>query len=198
MGKVVKFPLRTPEKFGNRRIRKKRKVDLEDFGQLNLFEAGKVVALSVEQSYFEQALSRDENNDPAAEQLYLKAIDKGESVEDAYCNLGVLKSAQKDSTTAIDFLTRCLQLNPRHFEAHYNLGNVYSDIGNLPLAKVHYELATQILPEAPNAYYNLGLVLISLKAYAEAIDCLDKYINLNPANGTETARQLITTLTAIA
>ena len=99
---------------------------------------------------------------------------------------------------AIDYLTKCLKHNPRHFEAHYNLGNVYSDLGNLELAKVHYEVSTEIEPNYPNGYYNLGLVLISLKKYKEAILKINKYIELAPNSEQQTASELIKTLNSIA
>lgn len=198
MAKIIKFPVQAPRKLGNRKVRKKRRPDLEDFGQLNLFDQGKVIDLPGDKSFFEEALLRDERQDPDAEKYYKLAIENEECVEDAYCNLAVLKSSQGDYITAVDLLTQCLQKSPRHFEAHYNLGNVYSDIGNFELARAHYELAIQIAPNYPNGYYNLGLVLISLKEYKQAIELINKYIELNPDNDLSTAKQLITTLTAIA
>lgn len=199
MAKIIKFPVQAPQKLANRKIRRKRKPDLEDFGQLNLFDQGKVIDLPAEErSFFEEALIRDERGDLTAEKYYSLAIDNEECVEDAYCNLAVLKSAQGDHISAVDLLTRCLQKSPRHFEAHYNLGNVYSDIGNFELAKAHYELATQIAPHYPNGHYNLGLVLISLKDYKRAIQSINKYITLNPDNDLSKARELVTTLTTIA
>lgn len=198
MAKVIKFPVQTPTKMANHRIRKKRRPDPEDFGQLNLFDQSKVIDLPGDKTFFEEAIARDERGDASAEQYYLLAIENEECVEDAYCNLAVLKSSQKDHISAIDYLTKCLQRSPRHFEAHYNLGNVYSDLGNFELARAHYELATQISPEYPNGHYNLGLVLISLKNYKKAIESINRYIDLNPENDLSTAKELISTLTAIA
>lgn len=198
MAKIIKFPVQAPEKFGNRRIRRKRKPDLEEFGQLNLFEAGKVIDLPGDKSFFEEALQRDERGDGQAEKYYLLAIENEECMEDALCNLAVLKSSNGDHISAVDYLTQCLKRSPRHFEAHYNLGNVYSDIGNFELAKAHYELATQISPEYPNGHYNLGLVLISLKDYKNALDSINRYVDLEPNTDITKAKELITTLTAIA
>ena len=202
MGKVVQFPVSPPEKLGPKKVRKRRKPNLEDFGQLNLFEQStidtKVLALPQADSFFEEALVLDEKNDPTAEKYYLLAIENEESVEDSFCNLGIMKSSQGDLTKAIDYLTNCLKRNPRHFEAHYNLGNVYSDLGNLELAKVHYELSTQIEPEYPNSFYNLGLVLISMKKYNEAIQSINKFVELAPSGEHQIANELIKTLNSIA
>ncbi|MEP5613589.1 MAG: tetratricopeptide repeat protein [Cyclobacteriaceae bacterium] len=202
MAKVVQFPVNPPAKLGHRKVRKRRRPNLEDFGQLNLFsqsdDAVKVVALPTSDSFFEEALVLDEQGSEDAEKFYLLAIENNESSEDAYCNLGIMKSGQGDLTKAIDYLTKCLKMNPRHFEAHYNLGNVYSDLGNLELAKVHYELSTEIEPEYPNGFYNLGLVLISLKKYQEAIQCINKYVELAPSTEHQIANELIKTLNSIA
>lgn len=198
MAKVVHFPVATPEKLANRKIKKRRKPDMEDFGQLNLFDASKHLQLMGRSSLFDEALALDEVGDARSEQLYLLAIERGEHVEDALCNLAVIYSASGQASKAIDCLTRCLELSPRHFEAHFNLGNAYSDIGNLPLAKVHYELAILIDPEYPNTYYNLGLALVSMKQFPEAIYHIKKYLAFHTATDNQTAKELLGTLTQIA
>lgn len=201
MARVVQFPLKSPTKLGHKKVGKRKKPNLEDYGQLNLFSQSHddtpVVSLN-KTSFFERALMLDEQGDEGAEKYYELAVEHEESVEDALCNLGIIKSGQKDFSKAIDYLTRCLKVNPRHFEAHYNLGNVYSDIGNLALAKIHYELSTAIEPTYPNGFYNLGLVLISMENYEEAIDRLHTYMKLMPDSGHDIAQELIKTLNAIA
>lgn len=202
MARVVQFPVNPPAKLGHKRVRGRKKPNLEDFGQLNLFaqleDKTPVLTLPKSDTFFEEALSLDEQGKPEAEKYYLLAIDNGESIEDALCNLGILKSSQGDLTKAIDYLTQCLKKSPRHFEAHYNLGNVYSDLGNLELAKVHYELSTEIEPNYPNSFYNLGLVLISLKRYKEAIQAINQFVELAPTSEHQVAHELIKTLNSIA
>ena len=204
MSRVVRFPVNPPEKLGHQKVkRRKKKPNLEDFGQLNLFDTAhnkeaKVFKLPSNKGFFEEALLKDDQNDKEAERLYQLAIQNGDDKEDALCNLGIMKSEQDQKGQAIDFLTQALQINPRHFEAHYNLANVYSDLGNLKLAKTHYEVAIEIEPEYPNSYYNLGLVLISLKQYAKAIEVINKYIDLSPADEHDIANELVKTLKSLA
>jgi len=201
MSKIVKFPVVSqPQKLGPKKVRQRKRVNLEDFGQLNLFDQAmetKVISLHQAGKYFEEALSLDEKNDPRAEDFYLLAIEHNQSKADAFCNLGILKNEAQKSSEAINYLTKCLEIDPRHFEAHYNLANLYSDLGNLPLAKVHYEVAIQIQPEYPNCYFNIGLVLISMKRFNEAVDNIKKYIELSPESDHHTANELISTLTAL-
>ncbi len=202
MARIVQFPVNTPAKLGPKKARRRKKPNLEDYGQLNMFDQLQdntpIVSLPKAGSFFEEALKLDEQGSVEAEKFYLLAIENEQSVEDALCNLGILKSSRGDLTQAINYLTQCLKKNPRHFEAHYNLGNVYSDLGNLKLAKVHYELSVEIEPDYPNSYYNLGLALISLKRYKEAIQSINKYVELAPSNEHKIANELIKTLNAIA
>ena len=203
MSRVVRFPVNPPEKLGHQKVKRKRKKpNPEDYGQLNLFSGlskeAKVFQFPGNNNLFEEALLKDDQNDQEAERLYQLAIQNGDGKEDALCNLGILKSEQDEKGKAIDYLTQALKLNPRHFEAHYNLANVYSDLGNLKLAQSHYEVAIEIEPEYPNSYYNLGLVLISLKKYTKAIQVINKYIDLSPETEHGIANELVKTLKSLA
>jgi tetratricopeptide (TPR) repeat protein len=174
MAKVVKFPVQPPEKFGFRPVRKKREAPVPKTGQLNLFTGGKLVKLN-QLSSFEEALLLDERNEKSAKDQYLKAIKEGDSVADAYCNLGILESKLKNFPKAIDCFTLSLKEDPRHFESHYNLANLYAEIGNLPLAKVHYQMSISIEPEFPNSYFNLGLTMAINKEINSAVEMLLEY-----------------------
>jgi tetratricopeptide (TPR) repeat protein len=198
MAKVIQFPITTPNRLANKVVKKRRKPDLEEYGQLNLFDENKIINFKEDKSYFETALRLDEEGNQEAVKWYLRAIEANECVEDALCNLSVLVAAQGNKIGAIDYLTQCLERSPRHLEAHYNLGNVYSELGNMSLAKSHYELAIQIAPDYPNAHYNLGLVLISLKEYKRAVESINRYINLSPDQQINNAKELVNTLNAIA
>lgn len=135
----------------------------------------KVVNMQSFESPFEQALRFDDQNSEKAVEFYWKAIEAGDCTADAYCNLGILESEREDFIQAIDSFTNCLKYDPRHFEAHYNLANVYSEVGNLSLSKVHYELSIKIEPEFESAYYNLGLVMALQKDYKGAVEMLQEY-----------------------
>lgn len=181
MAKVVKFPLNNSSKFGYKRVKRRKKTNLEDFGQLNLFDdstrqEARIVQMKSHQGNFEIALMLDERNElEGAKEYYHKTIEEGESMADAYCNLGIIESEQQRFSKAIDYFTQCLKHDPRHYEAHYNLANVYSEVGNKELARLHYELVIEIEPDFANAYYNLGLVMVLENKYKEAIAVLNKY-----------------------
>lgn len=194
MAKVVQFPIQPPEKFGFRPVRKKREVPLPKNSQLNLFAGGKVVKLN-QLSEFEEALLLDEHGDKAAKEHYLKAIKVGDSVSDAYCNLGIIESKLRNFPKAIDSFTLSLKEDPRHFESHYNLANLYAELGNLPLAKVHYQISISIEPDFPNSYFNLGLTLAMNQQIDEAVTNLMEYRRLTTAEDHKQVDELIEYLT---
>lgn len=196
MAKVVKFPIQTPEKFGFKPVRKNKSGGLRKPGQLNLFAGGRVVKLN-NLSTFDEALILDEQGDDRARELYLKAIEEGDCIADAYCNLGILESQQKKYSKAIDCFTLSLKEVPRHFEAHYNLANLYAEIGNLPLAKVHYQMSIEIEPEFPNSHFNLGLTLAMNREIEPAITSLINYRQLAASDDRRQADQLIDNLSKL-
>ncbi|NOT76396.1 MAG: tetratricopeptide repeat protein [Cyclobacteriaceae bacterium] len=184
MAKVVKFPIQPPEKFGFRPVRKKRPITPEKPGQLNLFVGGKIVKLN-QLSTFEEALLLDENGDERAREIYLKAIVEFDSVPDAFCNLGIIESRARNYSKAVDCFTLSLKEDPRHFESHYNLANLYAELGNLPLAKLHYQISISIEPEFPNSYFNLGLTQAMNREIEEAVQSLIAYKQLAPQDSAQ-------------
>lgn len=196
MAKVVKFPDSGLAKFGLQQVRKRRGKKQEKPGQLNLFAGGKVVSLH-QLSPFEEALLLDDKGERVkAKTLYQKAIEENDALADAYCNLGILESQEGNITKAIDCFTQSLTHDPRHYEAHYNLANLYAEIGNYQLAKAHYKISTEIEPTFPNSYFNLGLTLAINREYPEAIKALSHYKMLVP-NDHQPTDSLIQQLTFV-
>jgi tetratricopeptide (TPR) repeat protein len=193
MAKVVKFPQPTPEKFGYKPVRKRKEGTAPSHKQLNLFVGGRVVKMS-NLTAFEEALILDEQANPKARDLYLKAISEGDCVADAYCNLGILESNDNKHTKAIDYFTQSLKHDPRHFEAHYNLANLYAEVGNLQLAKVHYQIAVELEPDFPNAHFNLGLTLAMLAEPKLAVQQLYAYKRLSDKDDMRHVDELIATI----
>lgn len=196
MGKIIKFPIPTPEKFGPQRVRKRKEQRHDPMGQLNLFTGGKVIKLN-QLTPFEEALQMDEQgNRPRARIGYQQAIEQEDSIADAYCNLGIIECTEGDHAKAIDCFTLCLKADPRHFEAHYNLANLYAEIGNFPLAKAHYEISIQLEPSFPNSHFNLGLTLAMNKEFELAVKAIRQFRKIAQPADQKLADNLIQKLTA--
>ncbi len=192
MAKVIKFPVQTPEKFGPERVRKKKRCGVH--GQLDLFTSARIIPLHQLTPFEEALMMDDQQNLAAARAGYLKAIEEGDCVADAYCNLGILETQTGNTTRAIDCFTRCLANDPRHYEAHYNLANLYAELGNFSLARAHYEIAIEIEPTFSNSYFNLGLTLAMSKQFKDAVRVLNEYRKLSPPESCKQAEDLITKL----
>lgn len=136
----------------------------------------------------------DEHGDERAKDLYLKAIVEFDSVPDAFCNLGIIESRARNYSKAVDCFTLSLKEDPRHFESHYNLANLYAELGNLPLAKLHYQISISIEPEFPNSYFNLGLTQAMSKEIEESVQSLLTYKNLAAHDDMTPVDELIDSL----
>jgi tetratricopeptide (TPR) repeat protein len=156
-----------------------RQIEAELQGQLSLFRA-EATRLARLLTPFEEALLLHEHGDATAADHYAEAINNGDNVAEAYCNLGIINLEQGELAKALDNFTLSLKNDPRHVEAHYNLANLYYDVSNLQLAKLHYEAAAQIEPGFSLVYFNLSLVYHKLGDKVSASTALNKYRELEP------------------
>lgn len=198
MAKIIQFsPTPGPEKFGPQRARRKKDGQSNESpgakqAQLNLVFGGAKVLRLNQLSVFEEALLVDDQGDKKlARASYLKAIKEGDSIADAYCNLGILEWQDGNTTKAIDYFTQSLKNDPRHYESHYNLANLYAEVGNYSLAKIHYQIAIEIEPEFANSYFNLGLTLAMNKEFQEAVNILKRYRQMTPGEDHSQTDDLI-------
>ena len=156
-----------------------KQIEAELQGQLHLFrtEPNRVSRLLTP---FEEALLLHEQGDEAATEHYIEAINEGDNVAEAYCNLGIINLEKGELAKALDHFTLSLKNDPRHVEAHYNLANLYYDAGGLQLARLHYEAAAQIEPGFSLVYFNLSLVYHKLGDLKAALAALERYRQLEP------------------
>jgi len=191
MAQILKFPA-PASKFGYKRVKKPTRA-AENPDQLHLFlqPTAQILDFAPELSRFAQALLLDERGDPKAAELYAKAIAEHDCVADAYCNLGIIESQKGNTTKAFDCFTASLKHDPRHSEAHYNLGNLYFDVNDLSLAQVHYEMAGEVDPSFANVYFNLALVQAIRNDLGAAINALTKYQELVSEDEARNADELL-------
>lgn len=169
-----------------------RQIEAELQGQLNLFRGAERGRVSRLLTPFEEALLLHEQGDPKAAESYLDAINDGDNVAEAYCNLGIINLDLGKVANALDNFTLSLKHEPRHVEAHYNLGNLYYDAGELALARLHYEAAAKIESGFSLVYFNLALVYHKLNDLNGALAALEKYKQLEPDDAEiEAVNQLL-------
>ncbi len=194
MAQILKFPVQA-SKLGYKRVRK-RGQPAEGHNQLDLFAppTAQILSFAPDLSCFEEALLLDDRGDVKAAELYARAIEAQDCVADAYCNLGIIESQKGNTAKAFDCFTTSLKHDPRHSESHYNLGNLYFDVNDLPLALIHYQMSAEVEPGFPNVYFNLALVQALNNDLDAAIISLTTYQQLVSEDEGRIAEELLQNL----
>jgi tetratricopeptide (TPR) repeat protein len=86
-------------------------------------------------------------------------------------------------------LQKAVRLDPRFGEAFLELGNVYSEQGDLPAALSAYEKAATVSPELPEAHYRLAQAYRRAGKGVEARKELNVFSELSKKNSEESERR---------
>jgi superkiller protein 3 len=127
------------------------------------------------------ALAQEGKLDEAIEH-YREALRIDPIFAGAYNNLGAALLNQGHVEDAIANFRLSLQFDPGHAETHNNLGNALTRLGQLDGAITEYRQAVMINRGYGNAYYNLANALFLNRRSGEAIEQLQKALDLQPGN----------------
>jgi tetratricopeptide (TPR) repeat protein len=78
------------------------------------------------------------------ETLLTKAVEADSKCGDAYLELGVLSSSQRNLEKAAGFYLKAIEANPQLGEAHYRLGVAYDRLGEAAKAKHEFQLHDEL------------------------------------------------------
>lgn len=78
---------------------------------------------------------------------------------------------------------RVIQVDPRHGDAHLNLGRLLHERGALDQAEREYRAAAELDPGNARAHYNLGVVLEDLGRPDKAVEAYSAALALDPDLG---------------
>ena len=126
--------------------------------------------------------------------ISVSGLEDNDRKADALCNLGIIEAKDGQDIKAIDCFSKALIEDPRHFEAHFNLGNIYFDHENYPLAQLHYQTALEIEQGDANIYFNLGLVQVLTNDINGAIESLSTYSKMAGKDESAKAQDLVSQL----
>jgi tetratricopeptide (TPR) repeat protein len=131
--------------------------------------------------HFDQALDFIQAGRLDEARIYLEELLKQdpENVDLLY-NLGMLYTDLGKPLMAISLLRTCIEISPRHANAHVALGFAYMSSGDLKSGKEYTLQALKIVPNAPIALRNLGGILGKEKDYLNALYQLQKSYDINP------------------
>lgn len=82
---------------------------------------------------------------------------------------------------AAEAYERAIALEPKHADAHLNLGRLLHEEGRLDEAERHYQAAVDVDPHHARAWYNLGVVREDRGSRAGAIASYEDAIRLDPS-----------------
>jgi tetratricopeptide (TPR) repeat protein len=91
-----------------------------------------------------QELRADQLALQQVETLLTKAVKIDRNCIEAYLQLGILYSSQRNYEKAIGFYTKAIELDPQSGEAHYRLGVAYDRTGEPAKAKGEFVLHDEI------------------------------------------------------
>lgn len=77
---------------------------------------------------------------------------------------------------------RALALDPRHADAHVNLGCLEHEAGRLEQAERHYRAALSVRPDDATAAFDLGVVLEDLGRLEEALTAYEQSLAVEPGS----------------
>src|SRR5207247_9072378 len=83
---------------------------------------------------------------------------------------------------AVQHYQRVLQLDPDHFAAHNNLGNVLRDQNKMDDAIAEYRRASILKPSFEEPLVGMGDVYFKTGRLSDGETCFDKALRINPKN----------------
>lgn len=118
------------------------------------------------------------------ESLWLDTIDKSPNLPRPHHNLARYYGSIGDREKEITEYEMALKLNrwlhgDKRFLTHYNLAMAYKNINRIDEAIEHLKEAIKIYPKFPDAYNNLGVILVRQRKYDEAFNYFIKALTYN-------------------
>ena len=126
-------------------------------------------------------LSMDQNDLPAAEQWFRKAIEVKPDFRSGLFNLALLLSESDHALEAEPFLQQLLQFYPQHVKGLILLGDLYVNLrGDLKAAENCYRRILAIDPTNVQANHNLCVVMVEAGDLVNARLCLERVSQMAP------------------
>jgi len=124
----------------------------------------------------------NQNDIENATKYFVKSLSLDTNYYLAWNALGLAHSMRGRLDESAKAYRKCLQINPQFSEAHNNLGTVYQEMKQLDRAEEEFRKAladlTYLNRELP--YVNLARLYYLQDRLDEALDCVDKAIQIKP------------------
>jgi len=92
------------------------------------------------------------------------------------------KGGQEANETAVELLSRAIEVDPNFVVAHYTLGMIHQNLGNRWKAAAQFRAATQLDAAYPEPYKALGDLFLAAprRLFDQAVEAYTKAIELRP------------------
>ena len=131
-------------------------------------------------------LFRDDQ-DAAAVLAFMEAVRLDPDLPEArfrlalgYESLDKREEAEAEYKKAAETYRKYLDENEGDAEGHYNLGQIYANLGQYSEAIRHYRAATKLKEDDPDIYYDLGVAHSKLAQYDLAAVAFKKSLEIDP------------------
>lgn len=109
------------------------------------------------------------------------ALRVNDKLAQGYFIKGYIYKELGDTASAVSSLQTATEVNPEHFEAYMELGNILAYQGD-PLALEYFETAIELNPNSAQALYNKGMYLQAGSQFDEAVEVYRSLINIDSDN----------------
>ena len=100
----------------------------------------------------------------------------------ALSGLGEIALRKGDFESAQKYFTQALEVSPQDEVAAHNVGEIFFSNQKVDDAIKYFELAIQIKKDWSKPYYRLGIVYLNKGDFAKSLECLNKFIQMDPEN----------------
>lgn len=100
----------------------------------------------------------------------------------ALSGLGEIALKKDDFESAQKYFREALDVSPEDETAAYNVGEIFFSNQKVDDAIKYFELAIQIKKDWSKPYYRLGIVYLNKGDFAKSLECLNKFIQMDPEN----------------
>jgi tetratricopeptide (TPR) repeat protein len=129
---------------------------------------------------FAAGLAAEDGDDmPAAERLYLRALELDPRLAAAHTNMGNLKHRLGQRGEARECYEQALTLDPDQCEARFNLANLLDELGDHDLALAEYQRVVATFGSFADGHFNLALALERAGRAGEARAHYARYLELD-------------------
>ena len=124
----------------------------------------------------------DKKDDVKALAVFDRCIKLGINLETSYYKRGNCKTALGQTTGAMADLENTLRINPKHYEANFNLAGLQFDNTNYDKAADYYQKAILLNPRSDNGFYRLAATYQKMGMKNAALQNCQKSLQINPNN----------------